>query len=152
MSKSKYKRALGLLHALHGSRMCPWGSFMPPTALVHASPSHARPFGNLRRPYGNRVHLVGAMCAPITTVYASKAAMCAPQGAVRASPPSPWPCASLLSMCASLSSMRVPLPSQSFPHAAVCAFNSPVCAPYTCLKCRRENPPHLCLCHVNLQY
>jgi hypothetical protein len=29
---------------------------------------------------------------------------------------------------------------------------SPVCASYTCLKCSHGNPPHLCLCHVNLQY
>jgi hypothetical protein len=38
ISNSICDRALGLLYAPHGSRMCPWGFFMPPRALVCAPP------------------------------------------------------------------------------------------------------------------
>jgi hypothetical protein len=56
MSNSKCDRVLGLLYAplslylrpralvcTQGSRMCPWGTFMPPRALVYTSPQACVP-------------------------------------------------------------------------------------------------------------
>jgi hypothetical protein len=76
MSNSKCDRALGLLYALHGSHMCPWGTFIPLGALYVPWGSCARPPSSVRPLPSTRARPrtlfmpLGAILCPLGLFYA----------------------------------------------------------------------------------